>query len=275
MIRRLLALERPGSMEIWGVDVDAVSCTASLGHAARDLERKGYTLAEPLRDTRSGASRGVFREGMVEGAKGGKVRRVRAVRGDFLGSRFLSRIRGTPFDFVTAHAFLDLLPLGEALDRVSAILRDEGCLYAAINYDGLTRFLPRYGDGELEDALLAHYDAAMDLRRKCGMPTGGSRTGSLLYGALLERGFEILACGCSDWQVFPRGGRYRDREKFFLEYLLDLIVAENRNNLRADPRKLDTWREERLGAVGRGGLALITHQTDILAKKGGETAVET
>jgi SAM-dependent methyltransferase len=275
MIRRLLAAGHPEGLDIWGVDIDPGNCAAAAGMIRREMVRKGYGAAVGGANTpgdyylEGSHPPGAERGGPSGGARVKPPVRVRILCGDFLGEDFLARTSGAQFDCVTAHAFMDLVPLDEGVERAHTLLRDGGIFYSSINYDGLTRLLPLFEDRTFGGELLRYYDETMDRRKKEGRLTGGSRTGSLLFNALEDRGFEILDYGSSDWQVFPRDRTYRNREKTFLRHLLGFICSENKNNPRVDGRLLEKWREERLGAVEDARLSLFTHQADVLAVKRG------
>ena len=183
------------------------------------------------------------------------------------------------FDCITAHAFMDLMPLKRAVAIVRKLLKAEGVFYSTLNYDGLTVLLPEYQEPGLERRLLRIYNRSMDQRRSRGRKTGGSLSGRRLFGALLEGGFSILGMGSSDWNVFPSGGVYAKENKLFLYALLSMIEGEARR-FRAgpggaeaadadpivEPKLLADWYAQRLEAVENGRLSLIVHQLDLLAK---------
>ncbi|HRO58152.1 MAG TPA: class I SAM-dependent methyltransferase [Burkholderiaceae bacterium] len=150
------------------------------------------------------------------------------------------------FDVITAHAFLDIVPLPRTLRCFAAWLRPGGYLYATLAYDGDTSLLPAFEDSAFEDALLAHYDDTMEHRRVDGLPTGGARCGRRLYRMLPDHGFEILACGSSDWNITPSHGQYRDGDALCLQALLEMIDAEARRSGQFDAGRLDDWLEDRL-----------------------------
>jgi SAM-dependent methyltransferase len=268
-IRRLIALGFSGDAELWGVEIDAESCAFALEQVERELGRNNYELGTQG-DGRKGDGKhetGSHDAGWIAGTGERGTVRVRILREDFLGELLPAVTGGRVFDCVTAHAFMDMVPLEAALRRVRGLLRDRGIFYSTINYDGLTRLVPVYGDRAFEDELLRFYDGTMDARRRDGEPTGGSRTGSLIVGALQGCGFSVLDCGPSDWQVFPRGGTYGRGERTFLIYLVRLIEKENRKNPGVSGGGVDEWVGERLRAIEEGRLSLFTHQTDVLAVK--------
>ena len=147
------------------------------------------------------------------------------------------------------------------------MLRKNGIFYSTINYDGLTTFLPPCQEESFERDLLSVYNFSMDTRTVNGKSTGGSRTGSRIFGAAQQRGFSIIDYGSSDWQVFPKKGRYSKDERFFLKSIIMMIYKEGSLCTSIDKRKLEEWYNMRLGQVDDNLITLITHQTDILAIK--------
>lgn len=199
-----------------------------------------------------------------------------AIRGDSIGRSVvidfvacrLSEFSSPAFryDLVTAHSFMDLVPIVPALERFAQWLAPEGLLYATLNYDGVTALYPQFVDHEFERLLLATYDASMDERRVDGEITGGSRSGSRLLGALFDLGWTALAYGSSDWSLAPVAGQYVDRDKVCVQALLDFIRREGeRFNLAADD--LCRWATDRASLLARERLGMVVHQLDILAAK--------
>lgn len=171
-----------------------------------------------------------------------------------------------PCNLIVAHAFLDLVPLPETLRSFTAWLQPGGYLYACINYDGETTLLPTYDDAAFEAALLAHYDDTMESRRVDGLPTGGAHCGRRLHRLLPQSGFEILACGSSDWDITPSFGAYRGGDAVCLQVLLDAIGAEAEGRGLFDPGRLERWRDDRLRLLRQRRLGIIVHQLDLLAR---------
>lgn len=183
--------------------------------------------------------------------------------------------RGSGFDVVTAHAFMDLVPIDLAISSIRNILVPDGIAYFSLNYDGRTTLVPESSDPGTETAILDEYDRSMDERLLDGMPTGGSRTGTRLFARLEEFGFRIDAMGPSDWCVFC-DARQTDtssgHESVFLAAILQMIYQEMRTRAASGrqvvaARKLDGWYAERMAALRAGHLGLLTHQSDILARK--------
>jgi len=170
------------------------------------------------------------------------------------------------YNVITAHAFLDIAPLPEALRLFAAWLQPGGYLYASINYDGDTALLPEYDDAAFEARLLGHYNHTMELRRVDGQATGGAYCGRRLHGLLPEYDFDMLACGSSDWNITPFLGEYRDGDAICLTAVLELIRGEAQSSGLFHQDQLDRWRENRLRLLRRRRLGLIIHQLDLLAR---------
>jgi SAM-dependent methyltransferase len=171
-----------------------------------------------------------------------------------------------PFDLITAHAFLDLVPLEPTVKQIRGWLKPGGLVYATLNYDGGTHLFPVYGNGIFEACLLNAYDESMDLRRVKGQPTGGSRAGTRLHSALMMGGFEILSYGSSDWNMTPRNGTHRDEDALCLQAILECIHGEGAANPSIDQEVLKDWLACRLDQLQVGQLGMIVHQLDLLAR---------
>ncbi len=169
-------------------------------------------------------------------------------------------------NLITAHAFLDIVPLADALRRFAACLEPGGLLHASLNYDGETTLLPAGEDPAFEASLLAHYHDTMEQRRVDGQATGGAHCGRRLYALLPQHGFEILACGSSDWSITPHLGEYRGGDATCLRALLDMIGGEAQRCGRFDAERLARWREDRRHCLRQRRLGLVAHQLDLLAR---------
>ncbi len=168
------------------------------------------------------------------------------------------------YNVITAHAFLDIAPLREALRLFAAWLHPGGYLYASLNYDGDTMLLPSYDDAGFEARLLGHYNHTMECRRVDGQATGGAYCGRRLHDLLPQYGFEILAHGGSDWNISPVRGEYRDCDAVCLEALLEMIHKEGQGSgLFA---QLDRWHQDRMRLLSQGLLVLHIHHLDLLAR---------
>ena len=256
MLRRVLDFHPAGDPELAGLDRDPVSLEQAAAHLRAQLEGAGFRV------------RGHASAGRWELRAGGHGRRlsVHLAQGDLLAAEpaLLSTLGSR--DLVTAHAFLDLLPVERGLRAIRSLLRPGGLLYATLNYDGLTELLPADRDESFERELLAAYDRSMEERRLGGEPTAGAFSGRRLYGALGPAGFEALGAGSSDWNVFPAAGRYAEGIAFFLQAILGMIAAEGLKSSALEPEALRAWYGRRTAEVDAGRLGLVVHQLDLLAR---------
>jgi SAM-dependent methyltransferase len=170
------------------------------------------------------------------------------------------------WDVLVAHAVLDLLDLDTALPRLLALLKPGGCFYFTLNFDGATIFLPTLDPG-LDDLIEDLYHGTMDERRINGQPSGGSRTGRLLFSALPRYGGAILAVGSSDWVVFPGPDGYPQDEAYFLHYLIHTVEDALRGHPRLPEKPLQDWISRRHRQIEKNELTFIAHQLDFFGVK--------
>ena len=266
MLRRILQLDLPGRVHLIGLDQEERNLAAAVERMEQVLEDRGYRIVAKQNSA----------ERSVRGRRGDSEIRIEFLLGDLLEPGTVGALQ--PVDCITAHAFMDLMPLRRAVAVIRRLLKADGVFYPTLNYDGLTVLLPEYEDGGLERRLLRIYDRSMEARRSRGAKTGGAFSGRRLYRKLLEGGFAILGMGSSDWNVFPSEGAYTDDQKLFLGAILSMIEAEargarrkqgaatrNREQPLVEPERLARWYADRLEAVQRNQLALIVHQIDLLA----------
>ena len=171
------------------------------------------------------------------------------------------------YDLITAHAFMDMVPMAAALSRFSRWLAPGGVFYATLNYDGDTAMFPVYRDEAFETGLLAEYHASMERRRVLGEPTGGAHSGRRLHALLSGIGFDVLAYGSSDWDITPREGRYRDRDADVLQTLLAWLHDEGAQQPAIEPAALAHWYAERRARIESSELGMIVHQLDVVATR--------
>ncbi len=263
MLRRILDLELPGRVHMIGLDQEERNLAAGVERMEHALLVRGYSIGEKRQSPEVKS---------IRGEKGGRELRIEFQQGDLLDRHTTDKLGS--FDFITAHAFMDLMPLKRAVGIIRRLLGAEGVFYSTLNYDGLTVLLPEYGKGGFERRLLQIYDRSMENRRSGGGKTGGSLSGRRLYRELLEGGFAILGMGSSDWNVFPSGGSYAEQQKLFLTAILSMIEGEasrfgtgsGAGKTAVDPTMLADWYAERLEALRDNSLALIVHQLDLLAR---------
>jgi SAM-dependent methyltransferase len=290
MARRLLSLDLRGRVRLVGLDREA----DNLALARRRLEElvagRGLRLLEvpeggsgrPAGRPDGGASAGAARRSvggvptgqasqacMIRARRPGLELQIELVAGDLLDPQQLEHLGRGCFDCVTAHSFMDLLPLKAALRRIRVLLAGGGLFYATLNYDGETTLLPGWKEPQFERRLLGVYNRSMDRRRVGGRRTGGRLSGRRLYQALLEQGYEIQDVGSSDWNLFPHAGRYSRSERVFLTWLLTAIASEGRRDDKIDRQALCRWHRGRMGEMASGRLALVVHQLDLLCSPNG------
>ncbi|MEF8840391.1 MAG: SAM-dependent methyltransferase [Haloarculaceae archaeon] len=154
-------------------------------------------------------------------------------------------------DLLLAQSFLDLVPLGAALDAVQRALSPDGLAYAPITFDGETVFLPEHpADGRVVEAF--HRDIDSTAGRD-------SRAGRHLLERLRERDADLLAVGASDWVVRPVDGRYPVDERYFLACILGFVA-----DAVADVRGSEAWIETRRRQLDAGELTYVAHGYDVL-----------
>lgn len=165
-----------------------------------------------------------------------------------------------PADLLIAHAFLDLLPLPESLEKL--LMLTSGLAWLTINFDGLSALQPEI-DHLLDEQIERLYHATMDSRS-----TGGnSRTGRKLFEQLRMLGTEILAAGASDWVVHATHGNYPADEKYFLQFILWFFEIALHGCDELNSTAFKNWLATRHDQVERGELVYIAHQMDFLVRK--------
>jgi SAM-dependent methyltransferase len=259
MLRRLLRYAIRGCPRLYGLDLERRSLEVAAGRVRGDLEARGWSVQVVEHRGRL----------VIEGCEGGEQApgpRVSLVQGGVLDGNLGERLDGGGFDLISAHAFLDLLPLEDSLSAVRRLHRPGGWLYTTLNYDGLTTLFPPYGDPDFESRLMERYELSMEQRRVAGRATAGRWSGRRLYQSLPEHGYTVLAVGASDWTVFPGPTGHSANRRLFLRTLLSFIAREGQADCRLDSRALQRWYDTRLEAVQSGVLAVVAHQLDVLAE---------
>lgn len=167
-----------------------------------------------------------------------------------------------PADILIAHAFLDLLPMPESLDKLLLLTRDLAWL--TINFDGVSTLLPEI-DRAFDEQIEWLYHITMDRR-----PTGGdSRAGRKLFQFLHALNVDILAAGASDWIVHANRGTYPADEKYFLQYVLSFFENSLKGCDELNATSFADWLVSRQEQIERGELVYIAHQMDFLIRKTG------
>mgnify|MGYP000011753873 CR=1 FL=1 len=155
-------------------------------------------------------------------------------------------------DLVVAGAFMDLVPMGAALDAFAAALGPDGLVYAPITFDGETVFQPDHPD---DDAVLDAYHRAID-----DVPGRDARAGRHLLDRCRARDGDLLAAGASDWVVHPRDGDYPADERYFLERILSFVADAVEGEVPA----AESWLASRRRQLEAGTLTYVAHGYDVL-----------
>ncbi len=179
---------------------------------------------------------------------------------------FAARRAGrSAWDLLVAHAFLDLVDLGEALPRLLALLSPGGWFYFPLNFDGATVFEPVI-EPAWDGRLMELYHRTMIRRSPSGKVSDGSTTGRRLFAALKAAGAEVLAAGGSDWVVFPEPGGYREDEAYFLHFIIHTIQEALAGHPESDRQALEAWIDRRHAQVEAKDLVYLAHQLDFFGR---------
>jgi hypothetical protein len=164
-----------------------------------------------------------------------------------------------PADLLIAHAFLDLLPLPESLEKL--FLLTKSLAWLTLNFDGMTTLAPIV-DNLLDEKIEQFYHKTMDMR-----PTGGdSRTGRKLFEHFRSLNAEIISAGASDWVVHTTQGKYPAEEQYFLHFILKFFESSLKAHAELDAAEFQTWLAKRHAQIERGELVYIAHQIDFLVQ---------
>jgi hypothetical protein len=164
-----------------------------------------------------------------------------------------------PADLLIAHAFLDLLPMPESLEKL--FLLTKSLAWLTLNFDGMTTLEPII-DNSLDEKIERLYHQTMDLR-----PSGGdSRTGRKLFEYFRSLNAEIILAGGSDWVVHTSQGMYPAEEAYFLHFILNFFESSLRAHTELDAAEFASWLAKRHAQIEDGELVYIAHQMDFLVK---------
>jgi len=164
-----------------------------------------------------------------------------------------------PANLLIAHAFLDLLPMPESLEKL--FLLTQGLAWLTLNFDGMTTLAPIV-DNSLDEKIEQLYHKAMDMR-----PTGGdSRIGRKLFEHFHALNAEIISAGASDWVVHTTQGKYPAEEQYFLHFILNFFESSLKSHAKLDATEFENWLAKRHAQIERGELVYIAHQMDFLVK---------
>nr|WP_264475380.1 class I SAM-dependent methyltransferase [Halorubellus salinus] len=231
---------RPSSYH--GVDVDAGIVAFARHVAPRVLRRRGFDAVETGRGCRVG-------DADLEFAAGDALQALPAV--DSAGE----------VDLLLAQSFLDLVPLGSALDVAEAVVSPDGLVYAPLTFDGDTVFQPAH---PADDRVLAAFHDAID-----ATPGRDSRAARHVREHLRERDAHVEAVGSSDWIVRPVDGAYREDERFFLGCILSFVA-----DAVSDVDGAEEWSSTRHAQLARGELTYVARNHDLLFRPGGTAGAD-
>jgi hypothetical protein len=165
-----------------------------------------------------------------------------------------------PADVLIAHAFLDLLPLPESLEKILSLTKRLAWL--TINFDGVSTLQPVI-DCEFDERIEELYHATMDAR----LTGGDSRMGRKLFGHLQKADTDILAAGASDWVVYAHQGQYPADEQYFLQFILRFFEHSLKDSPELKEAALQRWLAKRREQIQCGELVYIAHQMDFLVRQ--------
>lgn len=169
------------------------------------------------------------------------------------------------WNLLVANAFLDLVDIPTALQKMFSLLQKGGIFYFTLNFDGLTLLEPMI-DLSLDALIQDLYHQTMDARIIDGKPSGDSHSGRHLFAHLIEAGAQILDAGASDWVVFPGSEGYQHDEAFFLHFIIQTIHTTLAGHPQLDSTQFEDWITERHAQVERAELVYIAHQLDFVGK---------
>jgi SAM-dependent methyltransferase len=263
MVRRVAARLTAGDFRFAGVDLDRSLLDAARDRTRSDLEHEGFRIGAADKELEADRASDSGRCSV----------RARFLHGDILAPDVQRQLGELGPTAITAHAFIDTVPLAAVTTMVSHLLPGGGLFYATLNYDGRTDLLPRYGDQDLEASIIAAYNRSMDDRAIGGVPIAGSRAGTKLVDRLADSGFTILCCGASDWSLSAVNGAYPPHLRTVLKALIgmiynEMVVQHAKGGLGIDPDALDAWFRDRLDLIAAGRLTAIVHHIDVLARRG-------
>jgi hypothetical protein len=165
----------------------------------------------------------------------------------------------TPSDLLIAHAFLDLLPMPESLQKLFTLTNRLAWL--TLNFDGVTTFEPTI-EIALDEKIERLYHQTMNTR-----PSGGdSQSGRHLFNHLKILNAKILAAGSSDWVVHATDAKYAQDEKYFLQFILHFFEESLKDNKDLNKKIFSEWLRKRYEQIERGELVYVAHQLDFLAR---------
>ena len=247
MLERLIENEVFAAAEYVGMDSDPDLINLAPGRTAEWASQRGFS---------------VYATGPTLRIKGsGLELEAQFLHGDAVSQGDF----GTQADVLLAHAFLDVVDIPTALNRLLQSLRPDGVFYFTLVFDGLTILEPEV-ERELDAEIMRLYHLSMDERIEGDQSPGDSRSGRHLFRQLEQFGAELIESGSSDWVVFPRAGTYSDEEFEFLDFILLTIERALNASAQLDPQDLAGWISQRRQQLSQGELTYIAHQMDYLGR---------
>ncbi|PKO16881.1 MAG: hypothetical protein CVU39_06590 [Chloroflexi bacterium HGW-Chloroflexi-10] len=175
----------------------------------------------------------------------------------------LDTIEDHSLDGVVANAFFDLVNPDTVLPEIYRKVVANGWLYASINFDGETIFIPELAEDQF---ILELYHRSMDERMVNNANSAGRFSGRKLYTAFQHSGAKICAMGASDWVVFPQQNQYALDEAYFLHFILQFFAQSVLPVGDLSQETLMNWLSTRHEQIKCGELTFITHQLDYLVE---------
>jgi SAM-dependent methyltransferase len=175
-------------------------------------------------------------------------------------------VPGRTWDLIVANAVLDLTDLTESVPAFLGALEEGGMLYASINYDGMTTFVPTI-DETLDAQIERLYNVSMHRPLPDRTIPSGSRCGRDLIPELRQHKATILEAGSSDWLVYADDTGYHADEGYFLRHVLSFVEDTLAGHPEIDHQAFSRWIGTRYRQILMGELVYIAHQIDVLARK--------
>ncbi len=164
---------------------------------------------------------------------------------------------------LVVNGVFDLLDIEIFLPNFLGLLDTSGMLYASINYDGRSIFLPTWPDTK-ESELLKHYHDSMERNTLSSSPLPACMSGSRLLSTALKNKFTILSAGSSDWLIHPKNERYAEDDTLFMRAILETIWLELRDHKKVDQIFLKDWLSQRQKDLNERKLVFSAKNLDIL-----------
>lgn len=177
-------------------------------------------------------------------------------------------LRGeSQFEIITSCSFFDLVNIYSLLPLVYEKLNKGGLVYFICNFDGETFFEPVISP-ELDERIVRLYHDSMRKRNlEFGIPEGEYCSGRKLAPIWQRCGGRILSLGSSNWVIYPRDGKYRREECYFLKNILNFVVQSLSGCSEIGTEELSRWIRERGRHLENGELIFAAHNLDFLGAK--------